>query len=242
MGFMDLFRSKMVPQAGATVDGKFGINPNMNQAMAPTLPDPGPMQTAPQMVEQPGFFARQRIPGADGISNADRILMGLMSLNGDTQGAVQYGGNLKKTAKDDADRAHKNAALKAAYANGKFDPAAYMKALGNSGDAADALSIAKELAPKAGVDDGFTYTIDPVTGEVRWGGQRAASHAEESTAARAAAQQAHEQALEAIALGRLDVERQNARTNSFRAHKPGGHSSAPSWMPPGANVVHVPGS
>lgn len=82
----------------------------------------------------------------------------------------------RKKAQDDL--ARKNAAFRAAYQGGKFNPQAYMEALGDEGDAAEAISMAAKLAPEGGVDGGTAWTRDKLTGETTWGGQREESPAE----------------------------------------------------------------
>lgn len=76
------------------------------------------------------------------------------------------------------DLARKNAAFKAAYQGGKFNPQAYLEAIGDGGDAGEAFSLAAKLAPKAGVDGGTPYTQDALTGATTWGEQREMSPGE----------------------------------------------------------------
>lgn len=193
MGMFDFLKGKVGPAAQASVN-----------AIGPAG-EIGPLAQPPTMQRQPNFLERGQMPGPSGLSMADRILMGLMSLNDDTRGAIAYGAGKTKTATDNHERARKNAALKKAYGPNGFDVQAFMAEMGDGGDASEALSLAKELAPSGGVDGSFAYTKDPLTGQVHWGEQREMSHAEEAQLAREAEAERRNRELEDIARGRLGV-------------------------------------
>lgn len=186
MGLFDFMRGGMSPAAGKGFAGKFGMNPNMNPAMAPEMADPGMLMTAPTMQQQPGIMERMRQPNADGIGLQDRLMMAALALQGQGGAALQYRSGLKKQAQEKGDRSRQNEAFRGAYdpVSGKFDPAKYLEAIGDAGDATDVADLQKAFAPKTGVDGGFSYSINPTTGQVEWGDQRPMSYNEEAASER----------------------------------------------------------
>jgi hypothetical protein len=187
MGLFDFFRGGQGPVAGKTFSGKAVLSPEVNPDMAPgILPGDGQgeLMLPPTMERQPGFFDRVKAKDANGMSFGDRALLALLAVNGDAGTALQLRNQMRKDTREQADRQRQNEAFKGAYRDGKFDMGAYVEALGDSGDAVEAVDIAKAFARKGGVDGGFAYTTDPMTGEVEWGEQREPSYSERLSAER----------------------------------------------------------
>lgn len=161
----------MVPKAGGTV--------------APVGERDHELQLPPTMQKQPGFFSRMIGTDGDGASFGDRLMMATMAAQNPAS-AMDYRLKLRKETADKSERQRRNEALKGAYRNGRFDPQAYIEGVGDAGDATDAFDIAKVTAPKAGVDGGYSYTQDPMTGETQWGEQRPMSYSEQLAEERAA--------------------------------------------------------
>lgn len=158
---------------------------------------PETLTQAPQIEEKPSL-----LQGAIKFLTSPQSIAALgAGLNGDpasVQMAADIGARRRDMAakaeaeqKAKADLARKNAAFKAAYQGGRFNPQAYLDAIGDEGDASEAFSLAKALAPQGGVDGGTAYTRDPLTGEVQWGEQRPMSPAERLAEERAAALEAY---------------------------------------------------
>lgn len=234
----------------------FLTQPHQQIGQGPTIAPIGPqdqeLQTAPVMTEKPSLLSGawnwvKSPEGRMAISNA------LYTASGDDEGLANNA-QLDQTnraqqlaerrlAEQKAERAAKNAAFRAAYrpdASGKvrFDPAAYVGALGGDAEAdlGEVANLWNAMAPKVGVSGDTPYSIDD-QGQVEWGTPREASAAEKAAAAREAEIERHNREMERLGL-------MNHETSDYRAHKaPAGRggAAAPSWLPPGATVVHVPG-
>lgn len=162
------------------------------------LADIGPMQRPDVLTETPsplqGFASKFFGTTDQGDTFSDRLYafgetmgggdgMGYLNarrgdVRAQTERAEAKAEKERTKAEAQADLARRNAAFRGAYKGGRFDPEAYMAAMGDQGDASEAFSLARALAPKAGVDGGTAYTQDPLTGETQWGDQRAESPAE----------------------------------------------------------------
>lgn len=215
---------------------------NPGESFNATLGDQklGLLQTAPTAGPQEGFLDRFRKPNEQGLSGADKLFAIGDVLGGNADGAMKYlsgktqehkAGQQLEQAK--ADRAKKNAAFKAAYQGGKFDPAAYLAGIGDEADLGEAFTLATKLAPKAGVDGGTPYTQDPFSGETTWGDRRPMSYSEEQADERAAALEAYREAQladadERIALSRQREGRIAGGRGGGSGKAAGGHGGAPS--------------
>lgn len=239
MGLFDFLNGDPQVSPGAQFEGKVAPNPEMNGAfangLADRMGDPGMLQKAPTLSQGPGFLEKLRTPDDRGLTFGDKLYAAGSALSDDGDAGVQHLQNVRKDFKADQvlslakeDRARKNAAFKAAYQNGKFDPAAYTSALGDSSvDPSDIAELTRAFSPKAGVDGGYSYTQDPTTGETHWGGQRPESYGEQAAIAREAEQERRNQQLE-------DIARQGLKIREFSAHRPrAGHASSASGLPPG---------
>jgi hypothetical protein len=237
MGLFSFLGDHTEARPGATVQGKVALNPSMNPAfangMAERMGDPGLLQKAPVQVEQPGFLHNlidyaKRPETMLALGTALRSSGGNEGAFADQARIIQGQRADKLLERAQADRARKNAAFKAAYQNGKFDPAAYTSALGDSSvDPSDIADLTRAFSPKAGVDGGYSYTQDPTTGETHWGGQRPESYGEQAAIAREAEQERRNQQLE-------DIARQGLKIREFSAHRPRvGHGGSASGLPPG---------
>ena len=186
----------MVSPFGAGLDAPQGDG--LLSAMGPQMMQQGPAETMtrmPQISPGPSLldgikdgFGKMKDPGSDGISFLDRIYAaadeydtgnGMAHLQGKRK---EHQSTLDKAAAGQA-LARKNAAFRGAYRDGRFDPQAYMDALGAEDDASDAFSFAKAAAPQGGVDGATAWTRDPFSGETTWGEQRQESPAERERAA-----------------------------------------------------------
>lgn len=215
MGLFDFLKDKISMTPGATIDGgQFGT-----------------LQQAPTITQTPGLWSRLKTPDANGMNFADRWQQAAMMLDGDTEGAMRY----RKSFEDRVQRQRKNEAMRGAYdpQTGKFDIGRYMEAIGPDGDASDAFEIAKSTAPKGGVDGGYAYKIDPMTGEIHWGGQRGKSYREELDEQKAEELEAYREQMirqgwARVGQGdeRIGISRQ--REGRIAAGGAGGGASAPS--------------
>lgn len=199
---------------------------------------PEQMMQAPDIEQKPSL-----LQGAwDWIKSPQGRLMigaGLKSLGGDENAgyeAAQIGARmrderraLEKEAQAKDDLARKNAAFKAAYQDGRFNPQAYLDAIGDEGDASEAFSLAKALAPQGGVSGDTSYTRDPITGEVTWGEERPWSRRDQEAADKADEMAAYREILAEVAKGRLGVSEAQAalaRQREGRIAAGGGKSGA----------------
>jgi hypothetical protein len=183
MGLFDAFKTQFTAQPGAVFQGKQRLAPGVEPAMAPEslafMPqDVGEMRRPPIFGEE-SFGDRLKKPNADGATFADRALMALMTMNGQGGAALQMRQGFKDQTRQDNERRTRNEALRGAYGeDGKFDMRKYMDAVGENGDALEAVDIQRALAPKTAVDGGFFYSVGP-DGQGTWGEQRDPSYAEE---------------------------------------------------------------
>ena len=137
-------------------------------------------------------------------------------------------------------------AMKGAYGDdGKFDPMLFAQNMLGSGslsDAGDVLNFAKQATPekpKIGIDGGYSYSIDPNTGEVSWGDQRPMSYGEEAAIAREREAERRNQVMEEIARGRLGVAQGQlglGRQREGRVAAKSGSGAVPP-PPPGFSIV-----
>lgn len=183
MGLLDFFtQPKLTATPGQINENQRAYDQNG------LLTDVGPMQGAPVLKEQPSLLSRvgNFLTSPQNMAAIGAALHNASGGSGGVEMAQQIGERRRQEEKQAVDKAkaladlqRKNAAFKAAYRNGKFDPQAYIDAIGDTGDATEAFSLAKALAPQGGVDGGTAYTRDPITGEVTWGEQRPMSYAEQ---------------------------------------------------------------
>lgn len=115
---------------------------------------PETLTQAPQIEEKPSL-----LQGAIKFLTSPQSIAALgAGLNGDpasVQMAADIGARRRDMAakaeaeqKAKADLARKNAAFKAAYQDGRFNPQAYLDAIGDEGNALEAAQLARELGPK----------------------------------------------------------------------------------------------
>lgn len=242
---------------GKDLGGGFGqpqqppVQQEQATAMMPATQSPPPegLLHPPQQVEGPGLLERLRTPNDSGVSWADKLYAIGGVLGGDSAGGMQYLQGKQKDARAQklldqakADHAAKNAAFRAAYKDGRFDPAAYAAALGSADvDPSDIAQLSKTFAPQGGVEGGRSYTKNPSTGAITWGDSAPPTAADLEHQAAEAERERHQRIVEDYMLRGLGIKQQNADAGTFRAHKaPAG--AAPSWLPPGARVVHMPGT
>lgn len=227
-----------------------------------STPAPGPVEGLQAAMTQPatdsikgprdgfaGFLQGMTQPDESGVTFADKIFAAgsVLSKDADPLSAItakrtKYTENqaaLAKEAKLAQERAKKAAALKAAYVNGKFNPQAYIEAMGNEASLDD-LTGATRLAPKGGVDGGYAYTTDPFTGETTFGGQRPISRAEQLAQERFDEQERRNQVLEDIARGRLGVAQGQLGVSRDRLNRPSGGGAAPQPAQPSAPRISNP--
>ena len=162
MGFLD-FLTK--PRLEATPQDPMTVTPYEQPQAAPmdgllsAVPEqmgmgaPEQMQRMPQLEEKPsllGGFGKQVFgKDDDGIGFWDRIYAAAGTLGGEDGGSylnqkrqLARGDREKAAAKEDL--ARKNAAFKAAYGKGRFDPVTYLEHYPN-GDVAEAFSLAEKV-------------------------------------------------------------------------------------------------
>lgn len=217
----------------------------------------GPMSQAPVVTEKPSLLSGAlKYLGSN--QNLMGIAAGLKGLGGDenagfevaqlNQQRQQRQQQAQAQQKKQADLQRKNAAFKAAYrpgADGKvrFDPAAYVDALGDAGEAdiGEIASMHNAMAPKTGVSGDTPYTMDDETGGVTWGQPRPMSHSEQLAEQRAQEQERRNQVLEDIMRGNLDVRRGQLGVSQHREGRVGagggghGGGGVPA-LPPGFMV------
>lgn len=202
MGLFDfLTNSGQKIQPGAQIEGTQRLSPDVNAALAPEdlafgSGNVGLLRHPPVITETPSLLSEigQKMsnigkPDKDGVGFWDRIYAAGAALDGgDGMGHLNGIRDRHRSAAEKAqakqDLATKNEAFRAAFQSGRWDPQVYMDRMGPRGDAAEAFSLAKSLAPSGGVDGGTPYTRDQMTGETTWGERRPQSYAEEEAAAR----------------------------------------------------------
>lgn len=162
MGFLDFLTQ---PRISAKPRDQLTITPYEQNAppqdgLLSTLVEPmqqaapQQMQRMPQLEEKPSLLS-----GAMKFMTSPQMLAAIgAGIKGDGTGvqiAAQLGQQRReleamaqKDAKAKADLARKNAAFKAAYQDGRFNPQAYLDAIGDEGDALEAAQLARELGPK----------------------------------------------------------------------------------------------
>lgn len=259
MGFLDFITK---PRFEATPGDQMEVSP-YEQPQA--QPNDGLLSAVPEALE---MGAPQQMQGAPTLEEQPSLLSGVWDYLKSPQNLAALGGALKNYSggeggveqamaigdrrrhdeqrneaeeKAKADLAKKNAAFKAAYQGGRFDPQAYMAAIGDGGDAAEGFSLAAKLAPKGGVDGGTAYTEDPITGEIVWGEQRGMSPAEKLAEQRAQQleeyrRQQLEDADERIALAR---QREGRVAAGPRRGGGGGGSHGPQTHGAGLNAIEA---
>lgn len=198
MGFLDFITK---PRFSATPTDPLSVTPY--EQPAATYGNDGLLSAVPELA---GMAAPQQMNQMPDLEEKPSILSGVWDYLKSPQNLAALGGALKNYSggeggveqamaigeqrrgearqnaameKAKADLARKNAAFKAAYVNGRFDPQAYLAAMGGEGDMAEGFSLAAKLAPEGGVDGGTAWTRDPLTGETTWGERRGPSHGEE---------------------------------------------------------------
>lgn len=230
-----------VPRPHATI----GVSPDVNPAMAPNLPaDAGEMMQTPQIAPKEGLLARMTKPDANGTTLRDKIAMAGMMLrdNADPSQVTDYQSQIDRrqlTQQQAAHRARSNAAFKAGYQNGKWDPIAYSKSMEGDPqfDPAELEKLTQAFGPKTGVEGGYAYSLGK-DGNVQWGEQRPISYAEQAQIARDADRAQHDRALEDALKARLGYESDRvglARTREHRLSSGGGGGVAAGVppLPPG---------
>jgi hypothetical protein len=158
MGVLSDFDPSIMAQTVPQPDGGLlaGIQPQMQAAPQPQQPEGLLQAPQPGPMDHPGFLERIRTPDEkSGLSLGDKLYMvGDAFGNGDAMQTYQKNHRAdavtaKAEATKRADSQRRNAAFKAAYVNGKFDPAAFVSALGDtSEDLGDVASLAKNLRPE----------------------------------------------------------------------------------------------
>lgn len=253
MGFLD-FLTK--PRLEATPQDPMTVTPYEQPQAAPmdgllsAVPEqmgmgaPEQMQRMPQLEEKPsllGGFGKQVFgKDDDGIGFWDRIYAAAGTLGGEDGGSylnqkrqLARGDREKAAAKEDL--ARKNAAFRAAYGpDGKFNPQAYLDAMGDQGDASEAFSLADKLRPKTGVSGDTPYTIDN-EGNVNWGPERPWSRRDQENADKNDELSEYRQILAEIAKGRLSVsegQAEIARRREARMAAGGGGGAGKGGGPP----------
>jgi hypothetical protein len=87
----------------------------------------------PTMEKGPGLLERARTADPNtGLSFADKLYMLGSAARDEGPDPMKYAQQRRQEAQAGADRGRRNQAFKAAYQGGKFDPAAYASALGDS--------------------------------------------------------------------------------------------------------------
>jgi hypothetical protein len=245
------------PDYSGAIDG-----PQPQQASAPMAPPPPAAPTgllaAPQQEEDTpapvhpqGLLSRFSAPDPTGVSMADRIFAIGSILKGDSEGGMKYlttkaalAAKAKDAAEKQALKEKGNRAFRAAYQNGKFDAGTYASVMGEDLDPMDFAKLATAAGPKGGESGGFAMTTNPLNGQVEWGGQRPPSYADTTSYNTEAERERHDKVTETQGAGHLAVAQGNAGLAAQRerrlASKPAGGGA--SWLPPGAKIVHLPGS
>lgn len=262
MGFLDFLtkpRMSATPQDPMTVtpyeqpqaepmDGLLSAVPERLEMGAPEQ-----MIRPPQLEEKPSLLAgigERLTKEKDGVGFWDRLYAaGEVVGGGDGMGYLQgkrdtYAKTLEKQqAKEDL--ARKNAAFKAAYRDGKFNPQAYLDAIGEDGDVAEAFSLADKLRPKTGVSGDTPYTIDN-EGNVEWGEERPWSRRDQEAADKNDEMAMYRELMAAVAQGRLSVAegqaalaRQREGRIAADGGKGGGKGGGPPPPGPGWTVSQV---
>lgn len=238
---------QFMPQQGAPSQAAMGP-----QAAAPQgLLGPDPHEPDAPTPEHHGLLGRFAAADDSGVSMADRLFAVGAILHGDSEMGMKYlqtkqaaGAKAKTTAEAAALKAKGNRAFKAAYQNGKFDAGAYASVMGDDLDPLSMAKVVKAYAPEGGVSGDFGYAKDPVTGTISWQGERPQGYGEVTSAANSAETMRHNHVTEEQGAGHLTVSQAQAALARQREGRLGakGAGGAPSWLPPGARVVHVPGT
>lgn len=213
-----------------------GFSPSDDNPVARQLGPTAEFRNLPHMETQPGLLhqAWNYVKSPEGLMTVGTALRA----SGGDEGAFQDQARMQQSMQAQRDRqeqiAHRtkaNAAFKAAYQGGKFDPKAYTDAMSGDPlfDASDVADLQKTFAPKTGVDGGSAYTIDP-DGSIHWGEQRPLSHSEEAQIAREQEAERRNQVLEDIARGNLAVRQGQLGVSQQRAT----HVGASGGKPPAA--------
>lgn len=225
--------------------------PDLSPQAAPQVPQGGLLQAPQQPPHGPGLLERFRTANDDGISGADKLYAVGAILGGDSDGGIKYlqtkqaaGVKAKAESEKQALKDKGNRAFKAAYQNGKFDAGAYASVMGSDLDPLSMAKVVKAYAPEGGVSGDFGYTKDPVTGAISWQGERPQGYGEATSAANSAETMRHNQVTEQQGAGHLTVSQAQAALARQREGRLGSKvpAGAASWLPPGARVVHVPGT
>lgn len=158
MGVLSDFDPSIMAQTVPQPDGGLlaGIQPQMQAAPQPQQPEGLLQSPQPGPMDHPGFLERIRTPDEkSGLSLGDKIYMvGDAFGGGEAMQAYQQRhradmATAKADATKKADAQRRNQAFKAAYVNGKFDPAAFVSALGDQGaDLGDVAQLTKTLQPE----------------------------------------------------------------------------------------------
>jgi hypothetical protein len=256
MGFLDFLtkpRGMNVTERGKMMVSPYESGPNDSGGLLSSLVEPMQQGAPQEMTQMPDIKPGPSLLGGlkdrlmaekDGVGFADRLFavgevlqdrdgMGYLSGKRDKYRVDQEAVAEKAEAK--ADLARRNQAFRNAYRDGKFDPQAYMAAIGDQADASEAFLLADKLAPKAGVSGDTPYTIDN-QGNVTWGEERPWSRRDQEAADKADEMAAYRDILADIARGRLSVSQGQAalaRQREGRIAAGGGRGGAGGPPPPG---------
>lgn len=157
---------------------------------------------------------------------SDRLLAAASALQGDYRTPMAMLTDRREMAMKETERQRemamreaKNRAIQSAYdpETGRFSVGRYLQEAGPAADLADFSALTQAFARKSGVDGGYAYSLDPMTGDVTWGPQRGMSHSEETGRMSAEETGRHNRAQEGISRGQLDVARSNA-SRGWAAH------------------------
>lgn len=216
-------------------------------------PAGGLLQAPAQTAQGPGLLERLRTPDDTGISTLDKIGAAAAMLRDNAEPDVGYKildskrkafQSAKDTAAAQALKEKGNRAFRAAYQNGKFDASTYASVMGDDLDPMAFAKLATAAGPKGGESGGFALTTNPLNGQVEWHGQRPPSYADTTSFRTEAEREQHDRTTEAQGAGHLAVAQGNAALAKQRegrlASKPA--AGGASWLPPGAKIVHLPGS
>lgn len=234
MGVFDFLRDKPAQPAALSPTP----SSNVMDGLTPAAPQPAPAPAA--QPEQPGLFHQlmnyvTSPEGRIGIGTALRSWGGDDGAFQDQARIQQQFAAQRKLQEQTEDRTRKNMAFKKAYQNGKFDPAVYVANLGASDvDPEDIAKTAKAFAPEGGVSGDFSYTKDPLSGAVTWGGERPMSYSDQHAVQALQETERHNKVNEGQGGARLGYEGQRVQIERQRERRAAANTGAglPS-LPPG---------